>query len=206
MRIDRRSVSVVVQDPLPLVRRGFQQLLAEHPRELHLAGLTGEPGGLVALCGYVQPDVAVFELQPDSHELVAGCRRAHHRVRLVALHLGRRSDHLDHAEALGVSLLSYAAPTEVVGATLLGQERATVTPIDLERRHARRTLSPRERQVLRLASEGLSCAETAVQLGISEATVRTMADRALEILGADTLPAAVRRAREAGLVPRRQAG
>lgn len=195
-----------MQDPLPLVRRGFQQLLADRPRNLVLAGLTGEPGGLVALCGYVRPDVAVFELQPNSEVLVAGCRRAHPRVRLVALHLGRRIDHAEQALALDVALLSYAAPAEAVTAALLEGEHATVTPIDLERRRARRTLTPREREVLHLAAEGLSCTETAAHLGIPEHSVRTMAERALDILGAETLPAAVRRAREAGIVPRRYAG
>ena len=188
------------------MRRGFQQLLAEHTDRLVLSGVTAEPGGLVVLCGFVQPDVAVFELQPDAEELVAACRAARPGVRLVALHLGRTSDHVEQARALEVDLLSYAAPTEVVVARLLGERLAMVTSLDAERRRAKRTLSAHEREVLRLAAEGLSCGETAVRLGISEAAVRAMADQALELLGTDTLPAAVRRAREAGLVPRRRAG
>jgi DNA-binding NarL/FixJ family response regulator len=196
----------VIQDPLPLVRRGFQQLLAEHGERLALSGLTAEPGGLVVLCGFVQPDVAVFELQPDAEELVAACRAARPGVRLVALHLGRTSDHVDQAAALEVELLSYAAPPEIVVARLLGEHLAVVTSLDAERRRAKRTLTPHEREVLRLAADGLSCGETAVRLGTSEAAVRAMADRALDLLGTDTLPAAVRRAREAGLVPRRHAG
>ena len=59
-------------------------------------------------------------------------------------------------------------------------------------------LSDRERQVLRLAADGVSTADAARQLGLSSGTVRNYLSEAIEKLGASNRIEAARIAREKG--------
>ena len=192
---------MVIQDPLPLVRLGFEQLLQEsgHPLEL---SFTADHDDLVHLCEELLPDVVVFELHPAADDVIAACRDIVPTARFIALHLGRRVDHLEHAQRLNAWLLSYAAPPEIALAVITGRASGTARVLDVERRRSNRTLLPLEREVLRLAGEGLTCAETALRLGVSPEIVQHLADDALRTLGAPSISSAVRRARETGLVPR----
>ena len=59
-------------------------------------------------------------------------------------------------------------------------------------------LTDRERQVLRLAGDGLANAEIAAQLHLSEGTVRNYLSEAMSKLGASNRVAAARLARDRG--------
>jgi DivIVA domain-containing protein len=156
--------------------------------------------------------------QIESAEFFVGMR-GYERAEVRAFLAATAAEHralLERVAELESRPAAPEPPPQVDPAEELGQhvaailrtarESARALLADAERRRAKRTLTPHEREVLRLAADGLSCGETAVRLGTSEAAVRAKADRALDLLGTDTLPAAVRRAREAGLVPRRHAG
>ena len=67
-------------------------------------------------------------------------------------------------------------------------------------RHRSAGLSPRELDVLRLVAQGLSNRETAAQLFVSEATVKSHLIHAFGKLGVDSRTAAVAAARSAGLL------
>ena len=59
-------------------------------------------------------------------------------------------------------------------------------------------LTDRERQVLRLAADGLSTGDTAEKLGLSEGTVRNYLSEAIHKLGAQNRIEAARIARQKG--------
>lgn len=201
-------LALVVQEPLPLVRIGLRELVAARSSGVVHAGEVEQLEGLPALCELARADVAVFAFQEATAKLVDACREARPGIRLVALHLGRRADHVEQAAALDVRLVSYAAPpVELLGA-VVGDGRRAVTPLPVERRrHPLRTLDDRERALLRCAANGLSTDEVAEVLGASTNEVRQMTRDVLGLLGVETLAAAVRLGRETGLVPRlRRAG
>lgn len=187
---------------MPLIRVGFQHLLTEVQDERTVEVTTiADVEDLVPRCQELHPDVIVFELQPAADPAIATCRKLAPLARLVALHLGRRVDHLEHAQRLGAWLLSYAAAPEVARAVITGTNSGATRVIEVERRRSNRTLLPLEREVLRLAGEGYSCVEAAVKLGLPPDVVRRLADDARLTLGTGTLNGAVRRARAAGMVP-----
>ena len=61
-------------------------------------------------------------------------------------------------------------------------------------------LLPRERQVLACAERGLSCKETARELGIASNTVRVYRANAMRKFGTSRIVVAVLSAREKGLL------
>lgn len=200
-------LALVVQDPLPLVRIGLRELVAGRPSLVH-AGEVEQAEGLPALCELARADVAVLALHEVTPPLIAACRAARPGIRLVAMHLGRRADHVEQAAELGLQLVSYAAPPRDLLGALEGDGRRAATPLPVERRrHPHRTLDERERTLLRHAAEGRTTNEVADLLGTSVAEVRDTTRAVLALLGVDTLAAAVRLGRETGLVPRlRRAG
>ena len=61
-------------------------------------------------------------------------------------------------------------------------------------------LLPREREVLACTERGLSCKETARELGIASNTVRVYRHQAMRMLGTSRIVVAVLSAREKGLL------
>ena len=61
-------------------------------------------------------------------------------------------------------------------------------------------LLPREREVLACAERGMSCKETARELGIASNTVRVYRHGAMRMLGTSRIVVAVLAAREKGLL------
>jgi DNA-binding NarL/FixJ family response regulator len=82
-------------------------------------------------------------------------------------------------------------PSEWVGAIAEG--------ID-QQRDSEATLTPRERQVLSVAAEGLTAREIAGRLGVRERTVTTHLARIYVKLGVGSRVAALRAAANAGMV------
>lgn len=61
-------------------------------------------------------------------------------------------------------------------------------------------LLPRECDVLRCAERGMSCKETARELGIAPSTVRVYRHSAMRVIGTHRIVVAVLFAREKGLI------
>ena len=99
--------------------------------------------------------------------------------------------------AVGRSMLSPAVTTRLVGVA-----RGTGHGADgsAGRTEAPVTLSPRERQVLQVASRGLSNSQIGAELYITEATVKTHLLRAYAKFGVDSRTAAVTEALRRGLL------
>ena len=91
-----------------------------------------------------------------------------------------------------------AAVAAAAGETILSAE--LTQRVIHTMRHRSAGLSPRELDVLRLVAQGLSNRETAAQLFVSEATVKSHLIHAFGKLGVDSRTAAVAAARSAGLI------
>ncbi len=103
-------------------------------------------------------------------------------------------------------LLKDASPHQIAAAVVAAAAGETILSAELTQRvihtmrHRSAGLSPRELDVLRLVAQGLSNRETAAQLFVSEATVKSHLIHAFGKLGVDSRTAAVAAARSAGLI------
>lgn len=103
-------------------------------------------------------------------------------------------------------LLKDASPQQIAAAVVAAAAGETVLSAEMTQRvihtmrHRSAGLSPRELDVLRLVAQGLSNRETAAQLFVSEATVKSHLIHAFGKLGVDSRTAAVAAARSAGLI------
>ncbi|MFC5267744.1 response regulator transcription factor [Kribbella qitaiheensis] len=103
-------------------------------------------------------------------------------------------DLLTAASSDRVLLRTHRAPDVMIGEFLRLQPRSKRQPVLLA------ALTPRETEVLRLIAEGLSNAEIADQLVLSDQTVKTHVSRILSKLGLRDRAQAVVTAYESGLV------
>jgi DNA-binding NarL/FixJ family response regulator len=196
--------SVVLQEQLALMRIGFESLFSGPDSEVELLETLASRQRLPRRCAELQPDVIVFGLHGGTIEstdrLARSCRAAAPHARLVALHLGRRSDHAEIAEQLGVDLLSYAAPLAIATATISGH--VDLTAVESDRRRQRPAPpTARARAILNLVAQGLPCSQIALEIGGSRRDVERELEQLQAALGVDSVAAAVSRGRAIGLLP-----
>ncbi|MEV6177401.1 response regulator [Streptomyces sp. NPDC052016] len=216
------SVRVVVADDQELVRSGFSMILEAQP-DIEVVAEAGDGQQAVAAVERHTPDVALLDIRmPVVDGLEAArriCARSTCRVVMLttfdldeyvyeALYAGAsgfllkdvRRDDLVHAVrvvAAGDSLLAPAVTRRLV-ADIVRRRReeaaAEVTPQRLD------VLTAREVETLRMLARGLSNAEIATTLFVSEHTVKTHVSNVLSKLGLRDRVQAVICAYETGLV------
>jgi DNA-binding NarL/FixJ family response regulator len=216
------SVRVVVADDQELVRSGFSMILEAQP-DIEVVAEAGDGQQAVAAVERHTPDVALLDIRmPVVDGLEAArriCARSTCRVVMLttfdldeyvyeALYAGAsgfllkdvRRDDLVHAVrvvAAGDSLLAPAVTRRLV-ADIVRRRReeaaAEVTPQRLD------VLTAREVETLRMLARGLSNAEIATTLFVSEHTVKTHVSNVLSKLGLRDRVQAVICAYESGLV------
>lgn len=212
-------LGVVLVDPLPVVRAGIALLIDERP-DMDVVGEAGTADEALELLGRVPHDRAVvliglgLEGDRDAYWLMRAIRERHPGV--AVLGCGARADAMAISRALFVGADGYvdknadppaflqalraAAEGEMV---LVGPPSEWVREIaqGLERRRVvESTLTQREREVLRVAAEGLTARQIGDRLGVRERTVTTHLCRIYSKLGVGTRVAAVRAAGVSGLV------
>ncbi|HEU4354803.1 MAG TPA: response regulator transcription factor [Actinomycetota bacterium] len=210
---------MVLVDPLPVVRAGLALLIDERPdMDVVLEAGTAEEA-LEGLVRIRQSSIVVLiglglEGTQDAYWLMRAIRER--RPGLAILGCGARADAMSISRALFMGADGYvdknadppaflqalrdAAEGEMV---LVGPPSEWVREIaqGLERRREVQTkLTDRERQVLRVAAEGLTAREIGSRLGVRERTVTTHLGRIYAKLGVGTRVAAVRVASLSGLV------
>jgi DNA-binding NarL/FixJ family response regulator len=215
----KRRLGVVVVDPLPVVRAGLALLIEDRPDMEVLAEAGTAAEGLEAIQRIRRSRVVVLvglglDGEQDAFWLIRTIRERFPAV--AVLGCGAKADPVAISRALFVgadgyvdknvdpveflqSLRKAAAgemvlsgpPTEWVGAIADGIER---------RREAEIALTPREREVLVIAAQGLTAREIAMQLGVRERTVTTHLGRIYSKLGVGGRVAAIRAAANVGLV------
>jgi DNA-binding NarL/FixJ family response regulator len=214
------AVRVLVVDDQALVREGLMTLLAAAPGIEPVADAAdGEQA--IALCARHRPDVVLMDLrmpkldgveatrqiraaQPDT-EVVVLTTHADEESILDALNAGARGyltkdagiaeiSRAVHAAADHQALLDPLVQSRLIAAAASARPRPAPTPASLPDE-----LTPREAEVLKLIAAGLSNAEIAATLVVSEATVKTHINHVFSKIGARDRAQAVHYAYTHGL-------
>jgi len=212
--------TVVVADDQPVVLQGFAAIIGAAP-DLDVVGSVGDGPALLELVATTQPDVAVVDIRMPVLDGIAATERItaeHPGTRVLILTTFDLDEYVYDALRAGASgfLLKDVTPEHLVAAVrMVRAGDALLAPAITRRlveRFARRdsappaahrdlaTLTPRELEVLCLLAQGLSNAELAGRLHLSEATVKTHVARILAKLGLRDRVQAVVVAYRSGLV------
>jgi DNA-binding NarL/FixJ family response regulator len=220
-------VRVLLVDDQPLLRMGFRLVLEDEP-DLHVVGEAGDGTEALRQVDALRPDVVLMDVRMPGMNGIEATERivaAGSPSRVLILTTFDLDGYAFAALRAGASgfLLKDARPAELTGAIrAVATGDAVVSPrvtrrmLELfaeelpagEAAPAARTdprlddLTQREREVLLAVAEGLSNAEVAARLFLSEATVKTHVGRVLAKLGVRDRVQAVVVAYESGLVGR----
>ncbi len=218
------QVRIVVADDHQVVRAGFAALLDTQP-DFAVAGTASDGAQAVRMCLQVRPDVVLMDVRmPGTDGIEATRQLASAGVgapvpRILILTTFDLDEYVYDALAAGASgfllkdvtaeRLFDAVRVVAAGEALLAPAVTRRLISEFARLRARPTghrsaalasLTPRETQVLRLIAAGLSNPEIAVQLVVTEETVKTHVSRVLGKLGLRDRTQAVVTAYESGLV------
>ncbi len=186
--------TVLLADDHELIRDGLTGIFSAQD-DMKVLGAAESVAEAFAMLGEQLPDVIVTDLQlPDGTglDIVRRIRRESDKIGLVVLTMHAGDDQIFAAMEAGASAFvgKDAPSTEVVKAA----RHAAVSPrsflcAGLTQAMVRRTsgaiarLSDREHDVLLLLADGLSAAEIAPQLHLSESTVKSHVARIYQKLG-----------------------
>lgn len=219
------TVRVLLADDQQLIRAGFHRLIHAEPE----FDVVGEATDVAELAGGIQrlrPDVALVELtlgDRDTLEVLRRLpRRADGRPAVAPVALTIRDQEADVLSAFGAGVLGYVVKSEPVSTlfaaiTAVASGRAYACPVALGRL-IRAALTPsarpspcregsydrltsRQRDVLNLISAGLSNAEIAQVLTVSDGTVKSHVSEILTRLGLQSRQQAMVFAFRSGLAP-----
>ena len=217
------SIRVLLVDDHALVRRGFRMILDNEP-DIDVVAEAEDGQVAIDAVRRHRPDVALIDIQMPVLDGLEATRRIladeHNRTRILILTTFERDDYVFQALRLGASgfLLKNAPPEDLLtGVRVVANGDALLSPSITRRvvqefaRHSRdpvdspdlQRLTNRETEVLRSLSQGLSNAEIAATLFVSEATVKSYVSAVLSKLGLRDRVQAVVFAYENGLVPDR---
>jgi DNA-binding NarL/FixJ family response regulator len=214
-------VRVLVVDDQALVRAGFRMILEAEP-DLEVVGEAGDGAEALAQAATCHPDVVLMDVRMPILDGIAATRRllaepAPGPPKVIMLTTFDMDEYVYDALRAGASgfLLKDVPPEQLVeGIHAVVSGRALLAPsitrrmieVYLERRPAGppapslTALTPREREILQLLARGLSNAEIAEGLVVSETTVKTHVARVLMKLGLRDRVQAVIFAYENGVV------
>jgi DNA-binding NarL/FixJ family response regulator len=214
------SIRVLIADDQALVRSGFRMIL-EARDDLVVAGEAENGARAIELARELEPDVVLMDVRMPVLDGVEATRRlleAGSEARVIILTTFDLDEYVFEALRAGASgfLLKDVQPAQLVeairvvasGEALLAPsitrrlldrfaaslDTGRATPPELD------SLTPRELEILRLIAGGLTNAEIASELFVSETTVKTHVSSVLRKLHLRDRVQAVVLAYEAGLV------
>ena len=218
------SISVLLADDQPLLRRGFRMIL-EAEGDLIVAAEAADGEEAVDLARRHAPDVVLMDIRMPGIDGIEATQRiaaADTHVRVLVLTTFDLDEYAFGALRAGASgfLLKDVRPAELVAAIRtvaagnavisprvtrrLLEEYTRVLPLSASQMQERypqlSALTEREREVLIAVARGLSNAEIAASLFVSEATVKSHVGRILAKLGLRDRVQVVVLAYEAGLI------
>jgi len=217
------TVRVLLCDDQALVRSGFRMVL-EAREDMEVVGEAENGADALALAARCRPDVILMDVRMpvmDGVEATRRLARTGTSARIVILTTFDSDEYVYEALRAGASgfLLKDAQPAQLVDAIrVVARGEALLAPTVTRRLLDRfahtlpgssgtapaalAELTEREREVLTLLASGLSNAELAERLFVSETTVKTHVSSILRKLGLRDRVQAVVLAYQAGLVPR----
>jgi DNA-binding NarL/FixJ family response regulator len=216
------SIRVLICDDQALVRGGFRAIL-DSRSEIEVVGEAENGAQAVALAQRRQPDVILMDIRMPELDGIEATRKlvaAGSPARIIVLTTFDLDEYVHAAIRAGASgfLLKDVTPAKLVeaigivaqGDALLApsvtrrllERFATTLPVADRSRDALAELTSREIEVLRLLAGGMSNAEIAAELVVSEATVKTHISSVLRTLGLRDRVQAVIVAYQTGLVDR----
>jgi DNA-binding NarL/FixJ family response regulator len=214
------SIRVLICDDQALVRGGFRAILGTQS-DIEVVGEAENGAEAVALAERRRPDVVLMDIRMPVLDGVEATRRlvaVGSPARILVLTTFDLDEYVHAAIRAGASgfLLKDVTPAKLLeairvvagGDALLAptvtrrllERFATTLPVGDHSRETLAELTSRETEVLRLLAGGLSNAEIASELVVSEATVKTHVSSLLRKLGLRDRVQAVIVAYESGLV------
>jgi DNA-binding NarL/FixJ family response regulator len=222
-------IGIVVADDHEVVRAGFAALLATQP-DFTVLGTAADGTEAVRVCRSARPDVVLMDVRMPGTDGIEATRQLAldpgHTPRVLILTTFDLDEYVFDALRAGASgflLKDVTAERLFEGVRVVASGDALLAPGVTKRLisefarirpnaaaagagpagsapAALRTLTPRETEVLRLVAAGLSNAEIATRLFVTEDTVKTHVSRTLGKLGLRDRTQAVVTAYESGLV------
>lgn len=211
-------IRVLLADDQALVRHGFGMILRAE-EGIEVAGEAGDGAEAVSLAAELGPDVVLMDVRMPALDGIEATRRivsTLHSPRVLVLTTFDSDEIVLGALRAGASgfLLKDAPGDQLVAAIRVVAGGGSLFAPSVTRRLVERyvgatpvTASPgldeltgREREILRLVARGLSNAEVAGELVLSEHTVKTHITHLLQKLGLRDRTQAVVLAYEAGVV------
>jgi DNA-binding NarL/FixJ family response regulator len=213
-------IRVVIADDQELVREGLRMMLeAEH--DIEVVGEAGDGASALDAARTHDPDVLLMDIRMpglDGIEATARLTAANARARVLVLTTFDLDEYVYRAMKAGASgfllkdatrdKLAAAVRTVASGEALLApaitrrllEDFCQRPPPSASLPPGAEDLSPRELEVLRLLAQGLSNAEIAARLFLSDATIKSHVARILNKLDLRDRVQAVVFAYESGLV------
>ena len=215
------TIRAIVADDQALVRGGFRKILDSEP-DIEVVGEAADGIEAVDVAAAANPDVALLDIRMPRLDGIEAARRILGRdgsqTRVMMLTTFGIDEYVYESLKAGASgfLLKDAPPEDLLAAVrVIARGDALLAPqvtrsiierfvergaTDHELRGRIDELTTREAEVLRLLTRGLSNAELAEQLVVSEATAKSHIARVLMKLGVRDRVQAVIAAYESGLV------
>jgi DNA-binding NarL/FixJ family response regulator len=211
----RKDIRVIVVDDHPLFVRGLELLLPEvSDGRAEVVAATGDAASAASLVRRTVPDLVLVDLHmppPGGIRAIAAVRRSSPRVRIVAMSgdddpapalealragaegfLPKTSEVADVLQPLLSILDGWAVlPADLLGALLGPRPGHRPAPVDLD--------AP-ERQLLQLIAAGATTTEIALQLHVSERTVKRLTATLLRKLRVSSRTEAAALAGSAGIL------
>jgi DNA-binding NarL/FixJ family response regulator len=211
-------IRVLLADDQSLVRAGFRMILKAEP-DIEVVGEAGDGRDAVGRAERLAPDVVLMDVRMPELDGIEATRRILARPappRIVVLTTFDRDEYVYAALRAGASafLLKDAPEHQLLAAIRVVADGGSLFAPSVTRRLVEHfangaattpvpgldELSPRELEVLRLLARGLSNAEIAAELVVSEHTAKTHVASILQKLDLRNRVQAVVLAYESGLV------
>jgi DNA-binding NarL/FixJ family response regulator len=211
-------IGVLVVDDQRLVRSGFRMILRADP-EIEVVGEAGDGAEAVALARELRPDVVLMDVRMPKLDGIEATRRLLREPdppRVLVLTTFDLDEYVFAALRAGASgfLLKDAPEEQLLAAIRVAADGGALFSPGVTRRLIERfaqlgetapppevsELTAREVEVLKLVARGLTNAEIASELVVSEHTVKTHVARLLQKLDLRDRTQAVILAYESGLV------
>ena len=209
-----KRIRILLADDHPVVRRGFQMILAEQS-DMEIVGEAGNGREALELAAKLKPDVVVMDVaMPELNGIEARRRMAESAPHARVLALSMHKDSVYVRETLRAGARGYLLK-DSVAADLVSAVRAVaagegyLSPavsdavLDDYRRHVTNPidlLTSREREVLQMLAEGKTNKEIAGVLNLSVYTVDAHRGRIMEKLNVHSINELVRFAVRNGLI------